>query len=732
MRRNILFILIMLVGAGVAFAQKEPERPRVGLALAGGSARGFVHVGVLQWLEEHRVPVDVVAGTSMGGLVGGLYAAGYEPAEMDEFFKPIDWDKTFSPVPYSQLPLRRKEDRREFAAKFEIGLRGRQARLPGAVYQGHEIGLLLSHFAAPYSGMRSFDDMPTPFRCVAADLIRGEPYVLQSGDLVDALRATTAVPGIFDPVRLRAGDRQGGREMMLVDGGIFRNLPVDITRSMGASVVVAVSIKLTETKAEDLYSLLDVVGRTIDVMVEANERTSLQRADIKIEIDVGKLGSTDFAQREKFVALGYQAAEQHAAELLRYALSAAEYKRFQQERQRKRRPENFTPQFVQIESAAKYGEELAHNLRDLENLPLNFREVSKEMTFLVGDGRYASADYRQTERNGRTGLLVKLKEKRHGPPFLFSGFNLEGSLTTEVRFILGSRLVFPDLGGPYSEWRTDLSTGSTSRFATEYYWRIRGRRAFLAPRGFAEFTHTGIYSGRSRVAEYAIEQQGFGLDVGYAVGRKSELRFGYEFLRLRTRVSTGTPTLPRFEGFFEALRAQWLYDNMNSALIPRRGARSSLSMRWVFSAPVVAQPYPIFETRMQYAFPVGRGPYSAIAALEGGTTAGRDSAIEPFTLGGPLRINALALDQLRGNNYYYGGFHLLRAFKRQPISFLGPNYITVAYEVGSTFNNLRQNNSFHSGTIGFLSESPIGGIYVGASFGESGERKVFFRLGRLF
>ncbi len=732
MRRVVILILVLHMCAVAAFAQKESERPRVGLALSGGSARGFVHVGVLKWLEEHRVPVDVLAGTSMGGLVGGLYSAGYEPAEMDEFFKQVDWDKTFSPVPYSQLPLRRKEDRREFAAKFEIGFRGREARLPGAVYQGHQFGLLLSHFSAPYSRMTSFDDMPTPFRCVATDLIKGEPYVLQSGDLVDALRATTAAPGIFDPVRLRVGDRQGGRVMMLVDGGIFQNLPVDITRSMGASVVVAVSVKLPESKPEDLYSLLDVVGRAIDVVVEANERISLQRADVKIEIEVGKLRSTDFAQREKFVALGYQAAEQHAAELLRYALSAADYTRFQRERQRKRRPENFTPQFVQIEGAAKYGEELERNLRDIENLPLDFHRASKEMTFLVGDGRYASADYRWTERGGRTGLLVHLKEKRHGPPFLLSGLNMEGSQTTNVRFILGSRLVFPDVGGPYSEWRTDLLIGSTSRIATEYYWRIRGNHTFLTPRAFAEFTHTGIYSGHSRIAEYAVSQQGFGLDLGYARGRKNELRFGYEFLRLQTRVSTGTPTLPRFEGFFEALRTQWLYDNMDSALIPRQGMRSSLSMRWVFSAPVVLDPYPILESRIQYAFPIGRSPYSVIASLEGGTTAGRDSAIEPFTLGGPLRINALALDQLRGNNFYYGGFYLLRSFNRQPISFLGPNYFTFAYEVGSAFRDVRQSNSFHSGTIGLMTESPIGGVFVGASIGESGERKVFFRLGRLF
>ncbi len=732
MRRAVLCLLSVLVCASAGIAQTESARPRVGLALAGGSARGFVHVGVLRWLVEHRVPVDAVAGTSMGGVVGGLYAAGYEPTDMEEYFGQIDWKRTFSAVPYSQLPLRRKEDRREFPSKFEIGLRGRQVRIPAALNQGHEVGVQLSRFASPYARMKSFDDLPTPFRCVAADLLRGEPYIFQSGDLLDALRSTMAAPGIFEPVRVRAEGRDAGREMLLVDGGIFQNLPVDIARAMGTSVVIGVSIKLQPAKVDDIVTLVDVLGRTTDVIVEANERESLRRADIRIEVDTGSTSFIDFAQRQKLEDLGYQTAQQHAAELLRYALSEEDYKQFVGERQRRRRPENFTPQFVEVAGAAKYTEDIERSLAKLENVPLDKELAAKKMRFLIGDGRYASADYRWTEREGRPGLLVTLKEKRHGPPFLLSGVLLEGSQTENVRLILGSRLIFPDFGGPYSEWRTDVLSGSTSRFATEYYWRMFGHKTFLAPRGFAEFKTTAIYSGQSRIAEYAVDQQGVGLDIGYAAGRKNEFRFGYEFLRLHTKVSTGTPTLPRFEGFFQALRGQWLYDNADSAVIPRHGIRASISMRWVFSAPVVVQPYPILESRIQSAFPIGRGPYSMITALEGGTTAGRDSAIEPFTLGGPLHLNALALDQIRGNNYYYGGFYFLRSFARQPMSFLGPNYITVAYEVGSAFRDVRLSNSFHSGTIGFMTESPIGGIFIGASLGEGGERKVFFRMGRLF
>jgi NTE family protein len=686
----------------------------------------------MKWLVEHRVPVDAVAGTSMGGLVGGLYAAGYEPDDMEEYFASIDWKKTFSTVAYSQLPLRRKEDRREFPSKFEIGLRHRQIRLPAALNQGHEVGVLLSRFASPYARMRSFDELPTPFRCVAADLLRGEPYVFQSGDLLDALRATTAAPPVFEPVRLRPDRSQSGREMLLVDGGILLNLPVDIARGMGTDIVIGVSIKLQAARADDVVSLLDVLGRTTDVIVEANERGSLRRADIKIEVDTGNLPFTSFESRQKFQELGYQAAEQHKSELLRHALSEEDYQAFLRERQRRRRPEDFTPRFVEVTGAAKYSENLERSLSQLENVPLDPAVAARKMTFLVGDGRYASADYRWTEREGQPGLLVTLKEKRHGPPFLYSGVLLEGSQKENIRLIFGSRLLFPDFGGPYSEWRTDLYSGSTSRFATEYYWRIRGRKIFLAPRGFAEFKQDSIYSGHSRIAEYAVDQQGFGLDVGYAAGRKNEYRFGYEFSRLHTKVSTGAPTLPRFEGFFEALRGQWLYDNMDNAVIPRQGFRSSLSMRWVFSAPVVLQPYPILESSLQYAYPFGRGPYSLIASLAGGTTAGRDSAIAPFTLGGPLRLNALALDQLRGNNYYYGGFYALRKFGRQPLSFMGPNYVTVAYEAGSAFGDVHLRNTFHSGTIGYMSESPIGGLFFGASLGEGGERKLFFRLGRLF
>ena len=187
------------------------ERHRIGLVLSGGGARGLAHIGVLEWLEQHRIPVDYIAGTSMGGLIGGLYATGMPPAEIRRLVSTLDWDKLLSgPPSYNELSFRRKEDRRAYPTALEFGWRD-GLRLPQSINPGHYVGLLLDRLTLPYSTVPTFGDLPTPFRCVATDIIAAEPVVLQDGSLSQALRATMAIPGIFTPIEI------GGR--VLADGG---------------------------------------------------------------------------------------------------------------------------------------------------------------------------------------------------------------------------------------------------------------------------------------------------------------------------------------------------------------------------------------------------------------------------------------------------------------------------------------------------------------------------------
>jgi len=252
--------------------QPQKPRPKVGIALAGGAALGLSHLGVLRWFEEHRIPVDYIAGTSMGGLVAGLYATGRTSAEMDEFIKKVDWydAQRLNPA-FENLAYRRKEDRRMFPSDLDLGFK-QGVSLPPGLSPGQGVGKVISRFTAPYDRMRSFDDLPIPFRCVASELISGDVVVFSEGSMFDALRSTMSIPAVFTPWRI--GDK------VMVDGGALHNIPVDIVRKMGADIVIAVALETPPITEKDVRSLFGVAGRSISVMIMDNERRSLKQADI--------------------------------------------------------------------------------------------------------------------------------------------------------------------------------------------------------------------------------------------------------------------------------------------------------------------------------------------------------------------------------------------------------------------------------------------------------------------
>jgi len=290
MRGGALLIGLLILGppGGRASAQ-EPSptpRPRIGLALSGGSARGMAHAGVLQWLEEHHIPVDRIAGNSTGALMGASYATGLSAEEIKTLLREADWDTILRPdIPYPLKSYRRKEDDRDYSVKLEAGLR-QGLRLQSGINPGHHIGLLVSRILFPYSGVKRFDDLPIPFRCVATDLEKGVSVVFDQGPIAPAVRASMSLPGTYDPVRL------DGR--LFADGGILNNVPVDVAREMGSDVVIAVRVgPRAEEKVPETIG--GVANRSITLMMQNIERPRLQEADVVILPDLEGLTATDHA-----------------------------------------------------------------------------------------------------------------------------------------------------------------------------------------------------------------------------------------------------------------------------------------------------------------------------------------------------------------------------------------------------------------------------------------------------
>ncbi|MEO8126109.1 MAG: patatin-like phospholipase family protein, partial [Bryobacteraceae bacterium] len=597
------------------------SKPRIALTLSGGSALGLAHVGVIQWLEEHRIPISYIGGTSMGALVGGIYASGYDSAELKKLVQQIDWNGAFRrSAPFYDLAYRRKEDRRSFPNSLEFGLKNGFS-LPSGLSPGQEVGLILSHFAAPYGDMESFDNLPTPFRCVAMDLLQGKQVVFSKGSLVSALRASMSLPALFTPFETE--------NMLLVDGATLNNLPVDIVKAMGPSIVIAVPLIDKPVDKTKIRSLLAVAGRTLAVMIDDNAKRNMALADLLIAPDLTGLESTDFFKFEEFEKRGYEAAEKKKQFLMTLAVSEEEYGKYVAERQRKRRSIQITPTFVAVEGITGPAKDRIQNSLEssLADRPLDQAEVDKALTTITGYGPYQSASYTFARHGEEAGLAVRVREKPYGPPFVNTGINIEGADTSNIRFGLGGRVTFMNTGLQNSEWRTDFTIGLNNSIQTEYYWRLKDTKWFLAPRALFSQRREDLYSGGQRTNEIKVRDAGFGGDLGYTA-RLSELRLGYAYDSINGKVATGGSLEGLSRAGFHAFRVRFAYDGQDSNVIARRGLRSVSDAKWNFSTGGASQ-YGVLESIT--SFSKSYGPrYVLLSNLAGGSIIGPSAVFPPF------------------------------------------------------------------------------------------------------
>ena len=727
--RRMVFVLSLLLLPLHLCAQEAAaprSRPKIGVALEGGGAMGLAHIGVLKWFEEHHIPVDYVAGTSMGGLVGGFYATGMTPEEMQKLIEGLDWRKILSDrTPYEDLSYRRKEDQRAYPNSLIFGLRNGLSA-PAGLIPGHQIGLLIDRVTIPYYGIASFDEMPVPFRCVATDLVSGQSHVFKDGPLSVALRSTMSIPGAFSPVY------KG--KAVYVDGGLLDNLPTDVVRQMGADIVIAVHLEPGPVEAKDIHSLFSVLDHSVTAMVTDNELRSLAKADAIVSVPLSEFTTVDYAKSDPIMQRGYDAAKGKAPLLKAFALSETDWDAYVQARKARQRTELPAPQFVQIEGASREGEENAQRyFKSFVGKPIDTAKLDHVLTQMTGIGRYDSAGYWLTVENGKTGLLVQAVEKTDAPPMFQPALELDGSEAGDVEFTMGTRFTFMDVAGYRSEWRTDLLLGNTYGIQTELYRPFTAdSHWFFAPHADASDTAFPIYAKNDPLADYRIYRINVGGDLGYAFGRFSELRVGYEVGSLNTKLRLGTPQIPSVEGRVGQTRLHYLLDLTDDPVIPRRGFKAETNFRWFDQSPAAKEGFPSMDLKVGYFQPISQ-PASIFVEGQGGTTFGATSTgIPQFFLGGPSQLSAYGQNEFQGNQYY-----LLRAGYMHDLLTLPPFvgkkvYVVGAYELGKMYGVTADTNLPNDVALGFLAQTAVGPFFIGGSVGDSGHRKWFFQLGRVF
>jgi len=706
-------------------------RPRIGLALGGGAARGFAHIGVLKWFDEHRIPVDAIAGTSMGGLIGGAFASGMTPAEVEALVASMHWDVMLSPdAPFADKSFRRKEDARAFPTDLAVGLRGGLS-LPAGLSMGQPADIVLGRTAMPYYALATFDDLPTPFRCVAADLRKSEIVVFDRGWLAQAMRATMAIPGVFTPVTI--GDQ------VLVDGGVLNNLPADVVAAMGADIVIAVDVSNELVRHKPGQSLLGVLFDALDVMMRDNTRRSLRLATLVLKPELKGFWGTDFDKAPQLIARGYAAAEARRAELERFALAPADYEAYRAARMSRRRTLLPPPVSVEIEGVdAAEATRLRSRFAPFVGRPLDEAAVERELALLMGTERYMSATYRLVGDGLRPGMVVTVKPKTWGPPFVLVAADLRNNPSTGIGATGRARVVLADITGPGDEGRIDVALGTLTGIGAEWYRPLGRTGLFFAPRGHIEQSRFNVFDGSAFRAEYNRVSSRAGADVGFTSGNRLELRAGYHVEHLDGRTKVGEALVPRIDGTQAFFEARATYDGQTGAVVPERGLYVKASLRKFTRAaktvPAVegatSDPPSLLsgEADALLFAPVGRRGRLFFRA-SGGTSFGSTAVINAFALGGPFALGALNEGELRGSHFVLGSAGYLHQVYRFAQGAAGAIYVGGWIETGSAFDRWRGTHMRTNLSVGLIVDTPLGPVSAAYSLGFDGRNRFYASLG---
>lgn len=710
------------------------ERPRIGLVLSGGGARGAAHVGVIRELEAMHIPVDAVAGTSMGAVVGGLYAAGLSGDEIEQVFRTLDWPELIRDrVPRRDLVYRRKQDDRNILARGALGVRmGEGVVLPLGLIQGQKITQVLRTATLRVADVHDFDRLPTPFRALATDLETGEPAVLRSGDLATVLRASMSAPGVLAPVEI------DGR--LLVDGGLVDNLPVSLAREMNVDVLIVVDVSFPLSRRDDLETPLDVTNQMIGIMVRRRTletRAGLDPHDVLIEPDLGRMTALDFGRVPQVMTAGATAAARAEERLRALALPDAQYAEYVAARARPKDPSvqvAFVRPGPKSESEAKLIDTV---FGDLAGAPLDTAEMQRRMTRQYGLDRYEFVDYRVVRDDTRQGLELDLRRKSWGPNYLRLGVGVENDMEGGATANAGARLLLTELNPLQAEWLTDVQLGEEPRFATEFFQPLSLRHSFFVAPGYRyELNTLQVVEDGERVARYRIRESAFSLAVGAELSNWGEVRVGLRRGDGSSHVLIGDPSLPADSFDIGGAYLQFGYDRLDSASFPKDGQafRASWfadreSLGSTTDADIVSASWQFARTsnRNSLVFSVDAG-----SALDDHV----NSPQELFTLGGFLDLSGLPPDSLAGTQYGIARAILFRKISRGGTGFFEfPAYLGFSLEAGNVWQRRRDvdlGDLQTGGSIFLGAESPFGPVYLATGLAEGGEKAFYLYLGKTF
>ena len=711
---------------------QDPQRPKIALVLGGGGARGAAHIGVLKVLEAEHIPVDYVVGTSMGAVIGGLYAEGMSPAEIESAVETINWKDVFKDKPPREiLAFRRKQDDLRDLVQLDIGFKDGHLIFPRGLLAGQTLSLLLRRLTLPAIGVHDFDRLSIPFRAVAADIETGQPVVLEQGDLATAMRASMAVPGVFAPVPWR------GR--LLVDGGIARNLPIDVARNLGAEIVIVVDVGIPLLTRAQLRSVFDISLQVTRVLTHQNSTeqiATLGPRDVYIHPDLGGIGSTDFVHYAQAIRAGEAAAHVELPNLRRYAVTPQRYREMQASHHAVQ-SETLRIDSLRIENLSSVATPaILGRLTVAPGAQVPLQQVQDDLTRVYGMGGFERVDFSVAPDNDGNVLNITTTGKALGPNHIRAGINLENNFDgdSDVNFLLDVTRTQVDRRG--AEWKNQVQLGDTQRLLSEFYQPVDYTGFFfLAPRIEAQRHTLNIFSGPERVAQYSVRRYRFGMDVGVQLGPNwGEARLGIVQDQVRADPRIGAPDLPVYDVNQGAYTGSMVFDQLDSASFPRHGelghARISLA-RAALGADLV---YDKLSLGMTKVVSFGEHTLSGSLSLESSLDSSMP-AFDRFALGGFLRLSGYQHNQLTGQHAAFGDLVYYKRLGVLPRGLGSATYLGGSVEAGNAWQNrgdVTPAEMIWAGSVFFGADTVLGPLYLAYGHAQGNTGSVYLVLGQAF
>jgi NTE family protein len=706
-------------------------RPRIGLALSGGGARGGAHIGVLQALRDLGVPIDYVAGTSMGAVIGSLYASGLDEDEIEATAGEIDWATILvEQQDRDDRSFHRKRDDELYLVKQRAGFDDGELKLPLGLIQGQSIDLMLGRLMLPVSHIEDFDELAVPFRAVAADVVTGEAVVLERGSLARAVRASMSLPAVFAPVEI------DGR--LLVDGGIAQNLPVEAVRAMGADIVIAIDISTPLASREELTSVLSIAGQLTGFLTTggtAKQIEKLEPGDVLITPVLGDITTTGFERITETFPIGYAATMQMAEQLRALALTPEAY---QAHRGSRATPRATTPpqiDFVRLENESNVANSIIEaRLEGIPTgVPLDVEATEAAIARVYGLQLFQNVRYSVVEADGTNGLEIEVEEREWGPNYLQAGIEYSTAGDDDTQFGLYLSYLRTAMNSRGAEWRSTLGLGDEPSVATEWHQPYGGNAMYFSAAGLTvESPLINVYQGEQKIAQVQAPESVLNVAIGREFSNWAELRLGFDRGAGHTELVTGDPALTTPSDFDRGdFFTRFSIDTLDNVYFPSRGGK--VVAEWALSREDLGADVDFDQVHLSAIGAKTFGSSTLFGLVRYNSTI--DGAAPPqdlFRIGGFFNLSGFAKNELTGQHtaHLLAGFH-----RRLGRSGTFPLYVGITLEKGNAWDNRSEmslGNSLDAGSLWLGADTPIGPVYLGYGAAEGGRNSVYVFLGSTF